>query len=295
MNIDEGTRNILKRFLDDRQRRRLRLLLNRFLALKAAVAKALVNCFPAFLRMFLKSRIEVRKRLDYARAPVFIEVTSSMEAKVRARSCAKEPYTVEWIESFRPGEVLWDIGANIGAYSLVAAKCHQGKVKVFAFEPAFFNFSQLCRNIAMNDCGGIITPLNIAFAGKTSMACFNYRQWTVGGALHALGNTADSDGGEFQPVFRLDVLCFAIDDLISAMGLVPPDHIKIDVDGIEPEIVKGAARLLASRKVRSLLIEAGEADVGMVADLKKTGYELVWKKSLEGAQGTYYGIFKLSC
>ena len=67
----------------------------------------------------------------------------------RARTATtREPDTIAWIDGFEPGSVLWDIGANVGVYSLYAALARD--VRVVAFEPAAANFFLLTRNIALN-------------------------------------------------------------------------------------------------------------------------------------------------
>jgi FkbM family methyltransferase len=217
-----------------------------------------------------------------------------MENRVRTLSCSKEPETVQWIETmFRPGDVMWDIGANIGAYSLVAAKYHEGKVKVYAIEPSFLNFAQLCRNIAINDCGGIITPLNVALSEKTSIGKFNYQNLMIGGALHAFGAAVDHHNEAFAPVFSQDLMSYSIDDMIAAFSLRAPDHIKLDVDGIEPAIIAGASGLLADcKKVRTLLIEIAEKDGPLVEHLKSLGFDIA-QKHLAGSKdsGLYNCIF----
>src|SRR3990172_968955 len=87
------------------------------------------------------------KRMDYGRHPIYMCVDSWIENDVRLRSCNKEPGTVEWIENwFRSGDVFYDIGANTGAYSLVAFRFLSGKAKIYSFEPGFVTFPQLCKN-----------------------------------------------------------------------------------------------------------------------------------------------------
>ncbi len=54
---------------------------------------------------------------------IWLRATSMPELRWRARSCAKEPWTVRWIqESIRKGDVLYDIGANVGTFALLAAR-----------------------------------------------------------------------------------------------------------------------------------------------------------------------------
>ena len=80
---------------------------------------------------------------------IHIGVSSELE-KYRADTYAtKEPETIEWMDRlFKSDEVMWDIGANIGLYSLYAARAKG--LKVFAFEPESTNFARLNNNINLN-------------------------------------------------------------------------------------------------------------------------------------------------
>ena len=70
----------------------------------------------------------------------------------------KEPDTIEWIDSFfREGDVIYDIGANIGQYSLYAAKKLKGNCRILAFEPEALNYSKLNKNIVLNNLTDSIT------------------------------------------------------------------------------------------------------------------------------------------
>ncbi|AXV06411.1 methyltransferase, FkbM family domain protein [Euzebya pacifica] len=176
----------------------------------------------------------------------------------RAASAAREPWTIRWIEQYlRPGDVLFDVGANVGAYALVAAKSSAGEVTTFAFEPGFATFAALCRNIVLNDCQASVVPMAIALGDKTSLSSFNYRVLEAGAAGHGMadrlpaplpGEAAATQYEQPMPVFRLD-------DLIRSLTLPNPNHLKIDVDAMELEVLKGAERTLAHSDLRSVLIE----------------------------------------
>src|SRR6516225_6093965 len=72
-------------------------------------------------------------------------VTPTPLLQARAGSVlSKEPDTIRWIDSFEPNDVFWDIGANVGVFSLYAAR---RKVRVLAFEPSAGNYMILCRNV----------------------------------------------------------------------------------------------------------------------------------------------------
>lgn len=108
-------------------------------------------------------------RLDFPDCDIWIRASSPAEKNWRARSCAKEPWTVEWLRgAVRPGEVLYDVGANVGTYALVAAK--HAPARVVAFEPGYANFARLCDNIRLNGCQHAIVPVPLP-ARVTNSRC----------------------------------------------------------------------------------------------------------------------------
>ena len=225
----------------------------------------------------IKSAIDIKRRMDYEPHDIYLHVDSLTEFETRLHSCAKEPDTVEWLEtSMKPDDTFYDIGANVGAYSLIAAKAFNGRVKVFSFEPAFLNFTQLCRNIVLNQCHDSITPLSIALSDKTSLDSFNYHDLIPGGSLHTLGEAIDHKGNLFEPVLKQAVVSFKTDDFISQFDLPRPTHIKIDVDGIEFSVLKGADQTLSDSTLRSIVVEVegGEREQEICDYLSQKGFRL---------------------
>src|ERR1051325_1201310 len=225
----------------------------------------------------VKNNITLVERLDYERDEILLNVDSECEFSLRTNSCKKEPDTGNWIETFnKDGDVLFDIGANVGAYSLVAAKFFKGKVKVYAFEPAIFNFSQLCRNIQLNKTQGVITPLAVALSDETCIGEFNYHNQIPGGSLHTFGKAIDHVGKVFEPESVQPMISYRIDDLIEQFKVPVPNHIKIDVDGIELSVLKGAETTLTNPLLRSVLVELeqGESERSIIAFLESKGFAL---------------------
>lgn len=233
---------------------------------------------PDRAALFLKSHTILVKKMDYTRDEILLQIDSAVEYMTRLHSCAKEPETIDWIHNcFQAGDVYYDIGANVGAYALVAAKAFKGTVQVYAFEPSFPTFKQLCTNVVINDCEDCVTPLQVALSDQTGMAVLNYSSLVPGSALHALGEACDYKGDKFRPVIKQSVMAFALDDLIRQFMLPPPTHIKLDVDGIELSILKGAEKTLASALLRSVLVEILEGDphsLAVVSFLERCGLAL---------------------
>lgn len=168
----------------------------------------------------------------------------------------KEPDTLAWIdEFFRAGDVLYDIGANIGQYSLYAAKRLKGVCQVLAFEPEALNYAKLNRNIVLNGLVGVIVPYCLAISGQTALDRFYVKAFTPGAALHSLHRPLTQGDEPFAPQNQQGTLAVSLDDLTGRFAAPAPNHIKIDVDGIEAQIVRGAAQTLRSPALRTVLVE----------------------------------------
>ena len=238
---------------------------------------SIVKVLPDSSLVTLKSGINVVKKMDYEPRDIFLNIESDFEYRVRLHSCKKEPDTVKWIETFmQKGDVFYDIGANTGAYSLVASKFFAGQVKVFAFEPAFLNYTQLCKNLMLNDCQESITPFQVALADETGVESFNLYSLTPGGAVHTVGEAVDFKGERFKPASIQRVLKYSLDDFIQQFQIPVPNHIKIDVDGTEFSVLKGMSDTLDDGSVRSLMLELNEkrGDGGLIIEyLSNRGFQ----------------------
>jgi len=171
----------------------------------------------------------------------------------RARTLlTKEPETIEWINTFNNMDVLWDIGANIGVYSLYAAL--KG-LYVLAIEPSPGNYYLLNRNIEINKMDNRVSALCIALNDQTKLDSFYMSNTVLGGASSSFAEAIDWQGNPFTPSFKQAMIGFSIDDFIEQFNPPFPNHIKIDVDGIENKIINGAKSTLSDKRVKSILIE----------------------------------------
>jgi FkbM family methyltransferase len=205
-----------------------------------------------------------------------------------------EPGTIKWIETFfRKGDVIYDIGANIGQYSLYAAVKLKKDCRIIAFEPESLNYAKLSRNIMANDLSGIITAYCLAVSDKMSLDYFYVRRFGPGQALHSFGTNVGQDRKEFSPEYRQGMMGVSLDDLTQRFAMPFPNHIKIDVDGTEDLIVKGAPCSLADARLRSVLIEiyiTGDIVPRISEIFFKHGFILSNKDSLvikEGITGNF--------
>ncbi len=172
----------------------------------------------------------------------------------------KEPETLEWIDSFeKKGDLIfWDIGANIGLYSIYCALKNEKSITI-SFEPSSSNLRVLTRNISINNLENRIKLFPISLTDKNnSFQIMHEANFKEGGALNTFGEKYNFEGKEFEPETKYSVFGTSINSLIENKILELPDYIKIDVDGIEYLILKGADNHLKNKKIKSILIEINE-------------------------------------
>jgi FkbM family methyltransferase len=166
---------------------------------------------------------------------------------------SKEPCTLEWIAGFDRADILVDIGANVGMYTIWAAATRG--VTVFAFEPEAQNYALLNRNILFNRLEQRVKAYCIGLSDKAGLTELFMASVTAGESCHALGEAIDYKHEPLPVAFTQGSMAARLDDLVAAGQIPTPTHIKIDVDGIEPKVVAGARETLKSKAVRSVLIE----------------------------------------
>jgi FkbM family methyltransferase len=212
--------------------------------------------------------------LDY-KEKLLIACDNIRELETRANSCKKEPELINWLEINRNKEkqIIWDIGSNIGAYSLVAATIGY---KVLSFEPAYQNYFKLHENISLNKLDEQIEAFCISFGDKPQTGNFNIFE-TSFGTSKGNYNADNYYQSNLKKIFQKKTLVFSIDSFIKIFNLPEPSLIKIDVDGGELEILKGAATLLEhSKSLKSLLVEFDE-DEYSINELETFLKKLNWK------------------
>ena len=172
----------------------------------------------------------------------------------------KEPETLEWIDNFEKKEnlIFWDIGANIGLYSLYNS-FKNPKSTTIAFEPSSSNLRVLTRNISINNLEKNIKVVSIPLTNKkNTFQEMKEEQFIEGGAMNSFGEKFDFEGKEFMTAMKYNLLGTTMNYFIENSILEIPDYIKIDVDGIEHLILEGGDRFLNNQKVKSISIEINE-------------------------------------
>lgn len=193
---------------------------------------------------------------------------------------SKEPETIEWIDSMQDGDVLFDIGANVGAYTLYAAI--NRKVKVRAFEPLAANYFLINRNIEENGLSGHATAFCLAFNDQDLLSTLHIRNTGFGSAMSSFGVPVDHNGETFSAAFEQGMVGMRLDSFIEYFSSDFPTHIKIDVDGIEDKIVAGAHKTLSDPRLKSVSIELDDARPdytgAVIAQIEHGGLKLTAKR-----------------
>lgn len=192
----------------------------------------------------------------------------------RVRSFAQqEPEMLKWIDDqVNDGEVLFDVGANIGHVSLHAAR--RG-AKVYAFEPDALTLASLNKNIQMNALDQRVKAIPIAASDIKGISDLYMRNFVPGNAYNTFGRNMDYRGNMFGAVFSQGAVGYTLDGCCSDLGLPMPHHVKIDVDGNEAKVIGGMDGILRSEHLKTVCIEITRAfseHSKVIEDLKAHGF-----------------------
>ena len=206
----------------------------------------------------------------------------------------KEPETIEWIDSFEFSDkkiIFWDIGANLGLYSIYAAIKHE-KIKVVSFEPSTSNLRVLSRNISINNLQDKIIINQLPLSNKPfNFSHFRESQFGEGESNNSFNSETNFEGKYLNSENSYKLLGTSINALLDQKILEIPNYIKIDVDGLEHFILEGASSYLKNTKIKSLQIELNENYIDQFETVKKimkdNGFKFKFKKRNEN-----YEIYK---
>lgn len=166
---------------------------------------------------------------------------------------SKEPITLEWIAGFAPDEVLVDIGANVGMYSIWAAATR--RARVVAFEPAAQNYALLNQNIMANQLQDRVKAYCLGLSDQQGLFDLNMGDVQIGGSCYTVGEALNFKLEPMRVAYRQGCVAFRLDELVTSGSVPMPTHIKLDVDGIEHKVIAGLGKLIENPALRSLLIE----------------------------------------
>lgn len=172
----------------------------------------------------------------------------------------KDPETLDWIDHcLQDGDTFFDVGANVGIYSIYAALRHP-RLRVVAFEPEYANLHTLRDNVIENHLQDRVQIFALALSDQSGVSRLHIQEFLPGAALHT-----ESPGTLEQTLMGRQVLWWegvctlTMDEFCEQTGL-QPQGLKIDVDGTEARVLEGGLHTLQSTALRSLIIELQEQD-----------------------------------
>ena len=223
------------------------------------------------------------KLAPFGRDKITLEANTEQEQTMRVVACSKEPWTTALIESLAEGECFWDIGANVGSYTLLA---RARKLVVVAFEPVAENHATLCRNLARNGMLDQVIVIPLALGPMVGLTWIHLTDMRSGSASHLLTSEAR------KSTYHKQLLPIITGDkLIEMYDLPKPHAIKLDVDGCEPDVMRGLEETLNGEQLRVLMIELHDQwDGALTLWMQERGWMVA--ESFEHRGPIYYARFE---
>lgn len=208
---------------------------------------------------------------------LFFDTSNPLIFDRGTRLHTKEPDTINWIDKYiNDGDVLYDVGANIGVYSLYAAKYKNATT--YSFEPESANYYYLNKNIFHNNLSNKIKAYNFALNDSNLLSVLNLSQFRPGAGNHNFNEELDPNHKKFNSAFKQGMIGITIDDFVYKWGGLIPNHIKIDVDGNEHKVINGMTNILKEMKLKTIAIEVNlnlDTDNKLKKKLLSHGFKLL--------------------
>jgi FkbM family methyltransferase len=185
---------------------------------------------------------------------------------VRVLIPASLTWEPEVMSVFRPrkGEIVVDVGAQVGRYSIITSKLVQNEGKVIAIEPEPLNFKLLEANIQLHKAENII-PVKCALTDTEGYT----KLWL--GKTPGWHSCVTDSKANFTGDF-VNVRCMTLDSLLRELGIQQIDWLKIDVEGAELIVLRGGLFALKNSKNLKIIIEVNRNSSLTLGFLKMAGY-----------------------
>jgi FkbM family methyltransferase len=190
-----------------------------------------------------------------------------------------EPELLDLFDALPEHAVIYDAGASIGLFSLYAAITK--RAEIYAFEPEAQNYATLEMNSMLNRDKMFrpLTALNVALSDSVGLGHIHARTYGAGehGKILDRAITQDTKAG-FNPEHIQAVLKLPLDEAVKMCNFPAPSFLKIDVDGAEASVLRGATSLLQNGSLKTIFIELSDnSTTEEVSILEKNGFKLSQK------------------
>lgn len=183
--------------------------------------------------------------------------------------CSRMNYETEnldFIDKINEGEILFDLGACEGRFSIYAAK--KG-IRVYSFEPEAKNFSVFKQNIELNNISSSqITPINAGVGSNNSNAIIKIGQPWEGGHQKVVEHDEIRQDLNFDFVETQNIKIISLDSFCEEYQ-INPDYLKIDIDGSEVPFLKGALKTLKNKNLKGIIFELSDIDPNFKSIIEK--------------------------
>ena len=206
-----------------------------------------------------------------------------------------EPELLDFIDDIESNAVFYDIGASNGPFSIYAA---MKGLEVVAIEPEAQNFALLEMNHFLNNQNirHPIVSLNVAVSDNDDLGQVFCAAYEGGGHMKILDKPVKvQEEQPFKPVHIQAVQKYCLDNLILKFGLRIPECIKIDVDGSEDKLLKGARNTLKNTALQKIFIEIDNPETKnrrIVECICESGFQLKKSTQVQRYEGLYNCIFE---
>lgn len=227
----------------------------------------------------LDIKFSVQSSTDYIRAKKSFDIERS---------------TTNWVfESIGIDDIVFDIGANVGAYSLLIAsrfKKNNSTGKVYSFEPSSLSYATLNTNIYLNQLSKHNIAYPIALSSKLSIGEFFMSSFESGTSSNNYGEPV-TVGSKFTPSHIQGAISIDLDEFCHLINKIP-NHIKLDVDGLELDILIGASKVLRDKNLKTILVEiANSQSQGRIENiLNECGFVCVEKELWDCCSDDLYNL-----
>ena len=176
----------------------------------------------------------------------------------------REPALYQWLNDLGDGAVLFDIGTSYGQESALASSLVDKGIRVYGFDCSLYQSHFCALNRRLNDDRFTFT---FAAVGATSGEFIT---------ITANSDTHMPSLHKKNVTYSYEVMTISLDDF-AASNNVMPTHLKIDVDGAEHEVLKGAERILQSQSVQDVFIEIDHDNLAVIDLMTAHGFKTAWR------------------
>jgi FkbM family methyltransferase len=203
---------------------------------------------------FTQKMIDSTLAVETPKGTLFFVLLGKTSAGRAMTVLTKQPATIEWIDSFAPGSVFWDIGASVGVFSLYAGLATDARI--VAFEPAAVNYYLLAANCEVNRLHERVDCLLVGVGRQRSIARLEVSQFRPARSFSFRGKRDE------RYAARQAAIVLSIDELVEDYGVPCPNYIKIDAPGASEDIIAGAVRTFRRPEVRQIHLELRDTSKG---------------------------------